>query len=392
MPVPSAISDLSTTPASNSPAGSETPSSTDDYLRTQASFIKQIADESHIWCGTATGTANAIVLTPSVAITSYVAGKTFSFKAASDNSGATTVAVSGLAAIAVQVNGAACIGGEIAAGKWYEVLVDSTLTSAQISKIGKATAAEISASSLLKVSSSVASATTVDLTGQKEKTVFLTGTTPVTAWTMTAGQTTDVVSTAATPLTYNVTTNKVTGGVSRTTIAGDAFRLYFDGTTVHYLDYARIDGLAVLPASNSVYSSYTTNADLPTTIPFDDSTPQINEGTQILEATITPRFSTSKIRLRFQGDFSVTSGVQGAVAALFDGSASAIRSRFLVPASTGQVIALLEHEYVPGVTTAITYTLRVGAQTNSIRLNGSASGRLGSGSQAATLIAEEILV
>ena len=44
MPVPAAITDLSATPASNSPAGSETPSSTDDYLRTHAAFIRQVND------------------------------------------------------------------------------------------------------------------------------------------------------------------------------------------------------------------------------------------------------------------------------------------------------------------------------------------------------------
>lgn len=44
MPVPSSISDLSTTPALNSPPGSESPSSIDDYLRTLSAFIKQIND------------------------------------------------------------------------------------------------------------------------------------------------------------------------------------------------------------------------------------------------------------------------------------------------------------------------------------------------------------
>ena len=46
MPIPSAISDLSTTPALNSPAGSESPALVDDYLRTHAAFIKQVNDES----------------------------------------------------------------------------------------------------------------------------------------------------------------------------------------------------------------------------------------------------------------------------------------------------------------------------------------------------------
>lgn len=46
MPVPSSISDLSTTPSLNSPAGTESPSTVDDYLRTQAAFIKQVDDKT----------------------------------------------------------------------------------------------------------------------------------------------------------------------------------------------------------------------------------------------------------------------------------------------------------------------------------------------------------
>ncbi len=44
MPVPLNISDLSTTPGSNSPAGSESPALMDDYLRTAFAFIKQVSD------------------------------------------------------------------------------------------------------------------------------------------------------------------------------------------------------------------------------------------------------------------------------------------------------------------------------------------------------------
>ena len=46
MPVPSSISDLSTTPALNSPPGSESPSLVDDYLRTLSAFLKQVSDAS----------------------------------------------------------------------------------------------------------------------------------------------------------------------------------------------------------------------------------------------------------------------------------------------------------------------------------------------------------
>lgn len=45
MPVPNLISDLTTTPATNSPAGSESAKGVvDDYLRAHGAFIKQISD------------------------------------------------------------------------------------------------------------------------------------------------------------------------------------------------------------------------------------------------------------------------------------------------------------------------------------------------------------
>lgn len=44
MPVPTSITDLSTTASSNPPAGSETPQEGDNHLRAAYSFIRQISD------------------------------------------------------------------------------------------------------------------------------------------------------------------------------------------------------------------------------------------------------------------------------------------------------------------------------------------------------------
>jgi hypothetical protein len=45
MPVPSSITDLSTTAGSNSPAGSETPTEGDNYIRTYGAFIALLRDK-----------------------------------------------------------------------------------------------------------------------------------------------------------------------------------------------------------------------------------------------------------------------------------------------------------------------------------------------------------
>jgi hypothetical protein len=87
----------------------------------------QVQDGAFIWCGTAGGTADALTLTPTPAITAYAAGQVFRFKAgASPNTGAATVAVSGLTAQTIQKDGSALSAADIAAGKWYSLLYDGT--------------------------------------------------------------------------------------------------------------------------------------------------------------------------------------------------------------------------------------------------------------------------
>lgn len=59
MPIPSSINDLSTTAGSNSPSGSESPSTIDDYLRVYASYIAQLRDNKlYLAGGTMTGPLN----------------------------------------------------------------------------------------------------------------------------------------------------------------------------------------------------------------------------------------------------------------------------------------------------------------------------------------------
>jgi hypothetical protein len=63
MPVPTLITDLSTTIASNSPAGSESPASLDDYQRAHAAFIAQLRDERALLAGSASQPFSASTFT-----------------------------------------------------------------------------------------------------------------------------------------------------------------------------------------------------------------------------------------------------------------------------------------------------------------------------------------
>ena len=91
--------------------------------------LGQAQAEAMHWCGTAGGSANAITLTPSPAITAYAAGQRFVWKASgSVNTGATTVAISGLGTIALQDNGAAFVAGNHAANKIFMGILDTAST------------------------------------------------------------------------------------------------------------------------------------------------------------------------------------------------------------------------------------------------------------------------
>jgi hypothetical protein len=119
MPIPASINDLSTTAGSNSPAGSESPSLIDDYLRTYASYIAQLRDgmqANAFSFAAAGGSANAITATFSPAITTLSNGTVLLLKAASANTAAVTFSPNGLtAAPVVNMAHAALQGGEIAA-------------------------------------------------------------------------------------------------------------------------------------------------------------------------------------------------------------------------------------------------------------------------------------
>lgn len=65
--------------------------------RTEPARFSDVQDNLGQYVATVGGTADAITLTPSIAITAYAAGQRFSFIASGDNTGAATVAVSGIA-------------------------------------------------------------------------------------------------------------------------------------------------------------------------------------------------------------------------------------------------------------------------------------------------------
>ena len=241
MPVPSDITVLSTTPASNSPPGSETPSSIDDYLRSHASFIAQmraviggtvdanipnasatitqVVEQSQN-SGTTAGTSTAYTLTPSAAITGYSAKQTFWVTFHTASGAAPTLQISGIGTpptlVRQQLDGtyASIAAGEIPTNHRSRV----TLLSASQALVEDMPQAGASQTARIDV----ASASTVNLTSSAPNTrhINITGTTGITAFTVAAGQCYFVRFNAALTLTNNA--NIVTQtGANITTVAGD---------------------------------------------------------------------------------------------------------------------------------------------------------------------------
>jgi hypothetical protein len=124
MPIPSSIIDLSTTPSSNSPAGTDpVGSSLDDYLRAIQSILKDAGQTLY----TAAGTANALTVTASPAPASYSTGYRVWFKAASANTAAVTINVNGLGAKSlVNFDGTAILPQAIQTGAVICAIYDGT--------------------------------------------------------------------------------------------------------------------------------------------------------------------------------------------------------------------------------------------------------------------------
>jgi len=217
------------------------------------------------WCGTATGTANALTLTPAIAITAYAAGQSFIFKAgASPNSGATTINVSGVGAIALQKNGAACAGGEISANQWYEVVLDS------------ATTAQLRQFKILVAGTDYAA----------------------------PGANTDITSLQS---TTTVTTQAA--GNNTTRIASTAF----------------VQGekkvIQVVNTQTGAVNSGTT------IMPDDDTIPQNTEGVEFMTLSVTPTSAANKLKIDVVAYLSTNTAVRYISGALFqDSTANALAS------------------------------------------------------------------
>lgn len=144
-------------------------------------------------------------------------------------------------------------------------------------------------------------------------------------------------------------------GVTDKKIAGDVVQTAYD----QRVDYATINA----------------------NVPYDDTIPQITEGTEIFSVSITPQASANilEFEVLVEGTLSTTTGTV-LIGALFkNGGADAIAACFGVSmdqstaGGAGQLA--LKFKIAAGGTAAQTYTFRIGANSGSFYLNGNSGGR-----------------
>jgi hypothetical protein len=148
-----------------------------------------------------------------------------------------------------------------------------------------------------------------------------------------------------------------------------------------------------LPAGtvlNSKFAESNSEFTLTGVIPFDNTIPQITEGTQIISASITPTKTTSRIVgiVSVNGDADSTS-VQTVLAAFRGTTANAIAATWVKYISYSSLISF-EFTDLPNTTSATTYSIRVGPDNGTLYVNRAQSGALLGASNKITLMLIEI--
>ena len=130
-----------------------------------------------------------------------------------------------------------------------------------------------------------------------------------------------------------------------------------------------------------------------TTIPFDDTIPQITEGTEFMTLAITPKSATNILIIQVTLQIGFNGGDWTTVALFQDSTANALA------ATTTNLIAnfgnpqTFSYKMTSGTTSSTTFRVRAGAgSSGTVTINGSASARKFGGVMASTMTIYEVAV
>ncbi len=261
-----------------------------------------------------TGTANNYAIAPSPAITSYTAGDTFRMKVLNTNTGASTLAVSGLAAKNIrQADGATALSaGDLTAGQIAQVMYESGDDEFHLVPTGGGGASITTRGDAIRGSSS--------------------------------------------------------GNAERLALGSAGEALVSDGTDL--LWGAPYGIVQIVSAVDAAYQNTST------TIPADDTIPQNTEGVELVTVAITPNHASNRLLILANAYVNCSESGTSCAALFQDSTADALAAHpehFV----SGQGFSNLEvmHEMAAGTTSSTTLKMRVGPSAGTMYINGTSGGR-----------------
>jgi hypothetical protein len=131
-----------------------------------------------------------------------------------------------------------------------------------------------------------------------------------------------------------------------------------------------------------------------TTIPFDDTIPQSNEGDEYMTLAITPTSATNKLLIEVVFNYANSALAQVAFALFQDGTANAVAGVIggRIEAAGVSDCVTFTHYMTAGTTSPTTFKVRAGPSTGTLTFNGSAAARRFGGVMASSITITEIRV
>lgn len=126
-----------------------------------------------------------------------------------------------------------------------------------------------------------------------------------------------------------------------------------------------------------VSTNSTAGATGTTTMPYDDTIPQITEGTEFMTQAITPKSTTNRLSIEATLLLSASTTDHICVALFQDATANALAANTAYQATaTGAVNLKVTHDMVAGTTSATTFRVRAGTNAaGTTTFNGQSAGR-----------------